>query len=153
MIFLDEAGDDAGEDGGALLYSWVTYRIFKYLDLVKVMFLCVYEGGVLVLVYEYCEYCGMSLVCVGLDTRSLLRFVFGDAAMVVFDVAFVFVGDDFECVFVLVIWMVVLFIVEFIFLVVKIEVGDNVEGLFATLVDYVSFVVFVNGVFLAYNEF
>ena len=144
--------DDAGEDGGALLYSWATHRISKYLDLVKATLPRVYEGGALASVYEHCEYCGTSLARVGLDTRPLLRPVFGDAAMAVFDAALASAGDDFERALASATWTAASSTAESTPLAAKTEAGDNVEGPPATLADHVPLAAFVNGVLLAYNE-
>ncbi len=95
-IFSDDAEGEASREGSALLYSWATHRISKYVELVEATLPRVFEGGALASVYEHCEYCGTSLARVGLDTRPLLRPVFAAAAVAVFDAALASAGDDFE---------------------------------------------------------
>jgi hypothetical protein len=95
-IFSDDAEGEANREGSALLYSWATHRISKYVELVEATLPRVFEGGALASVYEHCEYCGTSLARVGLDTRPLLRPVFASAAVGIFDAALASAGDDFE---------------------------------------------------------
>ena len=68
-IFSDDTEGEASREGSALLYSWATHRISKYVELVEATLPRVFEGGALASVYEHCEYCGTSLARVGLDTR------------------------------------------------------------------------------------
>ena len=93
-IFSDDT--EGAVARSALLYSWATHRISKYVELVEATLPRVFEGGALASVYEHCEYCGTSLARVGLDTRPLLRPVFAAAAVAVFDAALASAGDDFE---------------------------------------------------------
>lgn len=150
-IFSDESASDAKSpadvDGGALLYSWATHRVSKYLALVQAALPRVYEGGALASVYEHCQYCGTSLSRVGLDTRPLLRPMFCDAAVGIFDAALATAGDEFERALEMATWTNTSTAPPS-----DTSEGANAEGPPISLLDFVPLATFTNGVLLAYNE-
>lgn len=149
-IFSDESASDtksnAGIDGGSLLYSWATHRVSKYLALIEATLPRMYEGGALASVYEHCQYCGTSLARVGLDTRPLLRPLFTDAAVGIFDAALATAGDEFERALESATWTSVSTTPSS-----KPE-GDDADDPPVSLLDFVPVATFTNGVLLAYNE-
>ena len=151
-IFSDDADADASssETANALLYSWATHRISRYVDLVRATLPRVFEGAALASVFEHCEYCGTSLARVGLDTRPLLRPAFADAAVGIFDSTLASAGDDFERALDTSAWT--LLASPSTPATKKDGTTDDAETPPASLAEHAPLATFVNGVLLAYNE-